>query len=207
MKEGAKVAGALAAGLALLAAVQSGGARAASADPGAVQIDGFDNALIETMKAGPALGLKGRYQKLAPVVARTFDIPTMIRFAVGADWPSIPAAQQQALTDAFQRLTIASYAHNFASYSGERFEVQPNVLTRGPDKVVQTRLLPAHDQPVLIGYRMRQSGGVWKVIDVYYNGSISQLTTRHADFAATLASGGAGALITHLNALVDKELK
>ena len=42
---------------------------------------------------------------------------------------------------------------------------------------------------------------------MFYNGSISQLTTRRADFSATLAHGGAAALIVHLNVLADRELK
>ena len=195
--------------LASLALVFVGGApaRAASADPAAAQIDAFDNGLIETMKAGKSLGLSGRYKKLEPVVARAFDIPTMIAFAVGPTWAQIPAAQREALTGAFNRLTVASYAKNFDSFSGERFVVNPTVVTRGPDKLVQTQIIAPGQAPVAINYRMRQSGGSWKVIDVYYNGAISQLTTRRADFSATLAHGGPAALITHLNALVDKEMK
>jgi phospholipid transport system substrate-binding protein len=79
-------------------------------------------------------------------------------------------------------------------------------VSRGIDKVVQTRLIPGHDQPVSLIYRMRESGGVWKIIDVYY-GSISQLTTRRSDFAGPVASGGAQALITHLNSLSDDLMK
>lgn len=194
------IAGALATGLASAPAV------AQSADPAAAQVDSFDTALVETMKAGKSLGVQGRFHKLEPVVARTFDIPTMIRFAVGSSWSTMTPAQQQALTAAFSRLTVASYAHNFSSYSGQRFQVQPNVVTRGPDKVVQTQLASPGDAPVSISYRMRQSGGAWKVIDVYY-GAISQLTTRRSDFAGPLASGGPSALVAHLNELVDKELK
>ena len=197
----------LAATLAALIAMADAPAMAASADPAAAQIDAFDGALLSAMKAGKAAGVQGRSRTLAPAVARAFDIPTMIRFAVGPSWSAIPAAQQQGLTDAFQRLTIASYAHNFDAFSGERFEVDPNVLTRGPDKVVQTKIYPSSGSPVTISYRMRQSGGTWKVIDVFYNGSISQLTTRRADFSATLAQGGAPALIAHLNQLADKQMK
>jgi phospholipid transport system substrate-binding protein len=182
-------------------------ARAPHADPAATQVDGFDSALIGAMKAGRAVGVQGRYRALAPAVSRAFDIPTMIRFAVGPSWSTIPAAQQQSLTEAFERLTVASYAHNFDSFSGERFEVDPNVVTRGPDKVVQSKIIPPGAAPVVIAYRMRQSGGAWKIIDVFYNGSISQLTTRRADFSATLAHGGAPALIAHLNALADKQLR
>ena len=197
----------IAAAMAGLVAVSAAPAGAASADPAAAQVDSFDAALLSAMKAGKAAGAQGRYRALAPAVARAFDIPTMIRFAVGPGWSAIPAAQQQSLADAFQRLTAASYAHNFDSFSGERFEVDPNVVTRGPDKVVTTKIFPAGGAPVVIAYRMRQSGGTWKIIDVFYNGSISQLTTRRADFSSTLASGGAAALIAHLNALADKQLK
>jgi phospholipid transport system substrate-binding protein len=116
------------------------------------------------------------------------------------------AADQQSLVSAFGRLTTAGYASNFKSYSGETFDVTPTPLTRGVDKVVQTKLTPSGGDPVSISYRMRQSGGTWKVIDVLY-GAISQLTTRRSDFAAPLAQGGASALVAHLNALVDKDLK
>ena len=60
---------------------------------------------------------------------------------------------------------------------------------------------------VTLNYRMRQAGDAWKVIDVYYNGSISQLTTQRSDFASSLASGGAKALIAKLDAQSEKLLK
>lgn len=175
-----------------------------AADPAASQIDGLDNALISTMKEGKALGYKGRYARLKPAVERALDLDAMTRFAVGPAWTSMSEAQHSELVQAFTRLTIASYAHNFESYSGQKFSVDPNVETRGPDKLVRTKLATGSGSPVAINYRMRESGGAWKVIDVYYNGAISQLTTRRSDFAATLASGGAKALVAHLNALADK---
>ena len=181
--------------------------RAARADPATGQIEAFDTALVDTMKAAKDLGVQGRYHRLEPAVARAFDFAAMTRIAVGPSWASIPTAQQQALIGAFERLTAASYAHNFNGYSGERIEVDPNVLTRGPDKVVTTHLISPGQAPVTIAYRMREAGGGWKIIDVFYNGAISQLTTRRSDFAATLAQGGAPALIAHLNALADKQLK
>ena len=58
-----------------------------------------------------------------------------------------------------------------------------------------------------LAYRMRDNGSGWKVIDVYYNGAISQLTTQRSDFAATLSSGGAKALVAKLDAQTEKLLK
>ncbi len=191
--------------LAAALAVQTPAAIAAPADPAAARIDSFDQALIETLKQGPALGPKGRYRKLAPVIESTFDMPVMTRFAVGSAWTTLSPADQQALIKAFTRLSVASYAHNFDHFDGERFDIDPTVQTRGVDKIVQTHLTPGHGAPVGLTYRMRNSGGTWKIIDVYY-GAISQLTTRRSDFAAPLAAGGAKGLLAHLDSLADKLL-
>jgi phospholipid transport system substrate-binding protein len=178
----------------------------AASDPAASQVDSLDTALIDTMKQGPSLGVKGRYHKLEPVVQRTFDLPKMTQYAVGASWKTFTPAQQSAAIEAFGKLTVASYAHNFSSWSGEKITLDDNVQTRGPDKIVATHLIRTHDAPINLTYRMQQSGGVWKIIDVY-TGSISQLTTRRSDFASSLASGGAQGLISHLNTLVDNQMK
>jgi phospholipid transport system substrate-binding protein len=180
-------------------------ARAASSDPAAQRIDAFDSALIGVMKQGPALGPKGRYRKLEPVVEDAFDLPLMTRFAIGPSWTGMSDADHQSLIRAFARLTTASYAHNFDSFEGERFDVD-QVQTRGPDKIVQAHLLvPGHATVALI-YRMRESGGGWKIVDVYYDG-ISQLTTRRSDFAGPLAAGGAKGLTAHLDEASAKLLQ
>jgi phospholipid transport system substrate-binding protein len=179
---------------------------AAPTDPAAVRVDTFDHALIEVMKGGAALGVKGRAHRIGPAVDAAFDLETMTRFAVGPKWAAMTAPQRQALTAAFGRLTVASYAHNFDSYGGERFDLDPTVQVRGPDHIVQCKLIPPHDKPVSLLYRMRQTAGGWKIIDVYYDG-VSQLTTRRADFAQPLATGGAAGLLSHLDALTEKMLK
>ncbi len=178
----------------------------AAADPAAAQIERFDAALSTIMRDGASLGVKGRARELTPTVEAVFDLPVMTRFAVGPTWAGMSDADHQALTEAFKRLVIANYAHNFDS-EGTRFDVAANVETRGPDKLVQCKIIPAHTDPASVLYRMREDGGTWKVIDVYYNNSISELTTKRADFASSLASGGAKALIAHIDAQVDKQIR
>ena len=175
----------------------------AANDPGAARIEAFDAQLTGVMKEGPTLGAKGRYRRLDPVVQDAFDLSLMTRFAVGPAWASMSDADHQALVRAFGRLTVANYAHNFDRYDGERFEVSPTVQTRGPDKIVQSRLVPKDHAPVNLVYRMRQSDWAWKIVDVYYDG-VSQLTTRRSDFAGPAAAGGAKALLTHLELASSK---
>jgi phospholipid transport system substrate-binding protein len=177
----------------------------AAGDPVA-QIEALDHALLESMRAGPAMNPSDRYQLLAPAIERAFDLPAMTAFAVGGAWSTFTPGEQQATISAFTRLTVSSYAHNFRTFAGERFEVDPTVADRGPDKIVQSQLKLPHDVPVSLVYRMRESGGSWRIIDVYY-GAISQLTTRRSDFATSLTAGGASTLITHLNSLSDDLMK
>ncbi|HEY3814245.1 MAG TPA: ABC transporter substrate-binding protein [Caulobacteraceae bacterium] len=176
----------------------------AASDPAASTIESLDAHTLAIMKEGQ--GFRGRYAKLKPVLEQALDLPAMTRFAVGPTWASMSEAQHQALITAFTRMTVSLYAHNFAGYDGQKFEVGA-VQTRGPDKLVLTKIIPANGKAVDLTYRMRQSGSTWKVIDVFYQGTISDLTTRRSDFAATLAKGGEPALVEHLNALSDKLAK
>ena len=114
--------------------------------------------------------------------------------------------QQTAVIAAFTRFTVANYAHNFRDFDGQKFEMDDNVLTRGQDKIVRTRVIPAHDVPVSLLYRMHEVAGSWKILDVYSNG-VSELALRRSDFAAAIASGGAPVLIAHLNKASDGLMK
>ena len=137
---------------------------------------------------------------------RPFALPLVTRLAVGPDWAKFPPDQQKAVITAFTRFTVANYAHNFNDYDGQKFEIEDNVLTRGEDKIVRTRIIPTHDTPVSLLYRMHQVDGTWRIVDVYSNG-VSELAQRRTDFAAALAAGGPPELISHLNKASDLLLK
>ena len=75
------------------------------------------------------------------------------------------------------------------------------VEVRGVDKLVRTTLTSPGSPVEELNYRLRETGGQWKIIDVYYKNAISQLATRRSDFAGVVNKGGAPALIAHLNQL------
>src|SRR5438552_1694795 len=81
-----------------------------STDPAATRINSFYDSLLGTMKQADQLGLKGRYDKLAPVVAKTYDLASMSKMAVGQSWSTLPPQQQASIVNAFTRMTTATYA-------------------------------------------------------------------------------------------------
>ena len=162
--------------------------------------------LIQTMQQAKELGVKGRFERLAPVLADTYDVPSMSRTAVGQSWDTLAPAQQASIIDAFTRMMVANYANQFDGFSGERFEVLQTIDKAPADKLVKTRLVQANGKAVALDYLMRNSGKGWKVVDVYLDGTISELASRRAEFGAILKSGGPDALIVSLRRQGDKLL-
>lgn len=167
-------------------------------DPAVAQVRTLTSSLLKSMRAGRSESMGERYRKLEPVIERTFAMPLMTRLSVGPNWAQFPQPQQQALVAAFSRYTIASYAHNFRSYDGQRFAIGDEVVHRGPEEVVRASIVRTNDSPANLLYLTVVVNGSWRIVDVYYNG-ISQLALHRADFASAIGSGGAPVLIAHLN--------
>ena len=151
--------------------------------------------LIQTMQQAKQLGVKGRYELSAPVLSNTYDIPSMSRTAVGQSWSALDPGQQAGIIDAFTRMMVANYANQFDGFSGERFEIVQTIDRAPADKLVKTHLIQANGKVVALDYLMRNTGGEWKVVDVYLDGTISELANRRAEFSAILKAGGPTALI------------
>ena len=176
-------------------------------DPAGARVGTLYNALLQTMKQAKQLGVKGRYDKLAPVLAKTYDLPLMSRIAVGPNWDALSTSQKQSIVNAFTRMTIATYANRFDGFSGETLEVLQTVDQPRGDKLVKTRIVQSDGKVLALNYLVRNTGSDWRVIDVYLNGTISELASRRAEFGAILKSGGPDALIASLNKQGDKLLK
>jgi phospholipid transport system substrate-binding protein len=190
---------------AALLAVAPLAVRGQSDDP-AARVNAFYGALLDTMKQAKALGPRGRYDKLFPIVAKTFDVPSMTRIASGPGWQAATAAQQAALVDAFSRMMTATYAARFDDFTGETFEVTPAVDQAPGSKLVRTRLVQSNGKPVTLNYLMHGGADGWKIADVYLDGTISELAARRAEFASVMKSGGPDALVALLRQRADKLL-
>src|ERR1700686_4604163 len=86
-------------------------------------IRSFYSTLLATMKSGATLGIKGRYDQMAPAIRQDFDLLYMARRAVGPAWRELSDDQKKQVGDAFARYMIATYADNFDGYSGEMAKV------------------------------------------------------------------------------------
>jgi phospholipid transport system substrate-binding protein len=164
-------------------------------------------ALEQVMKDGPALGFDGRTRQLAPVIEQAYDLPTMTRAAVGAQAARLKPEQMDRLVQAFTHYTIATYARQFASYDGERFETATPSPAHGGGMLVPTRIVPATGQPASLTYLMRETPQGWRIEDVLLDGTVSQLAVRRAEFRGVLMLKGPDALVDMLESRAAEQAK
>ncbi len=162
-------------------------------------VTALNNALLAAMKAGEAVPFDQRYQALAPVIDRVFNLDAVLAASVGLSWQNIPYAQKTSLAAAFRRYTVSSYVANFNSFNGQSFEILPGTRVVGNGEVVvRTRLIRQDKSPVELDYVLRSGPAGWQVVDVLTDGTISRVAVQRSDFQQLLQSGGVAALTAGL---------
>lgn len=165
----------------------------------------FYTTLVETMKEGPKLGFDGRYKKLEPAVTKTFNLGGMARLAVGPAWLKASPEQREAMAKAFSDFSVATYASRFKKFDNETFTVTGEKQMPDGSTIVETKLTPDGEAPVILNYMVRKDEtGAPRIMDVYLDASISELATRRADFSAVIKRDGMDALIASLKDKVKK---
>jgi phospholipid transport system substrate-binding protein len=172
--------------------------RGQATDPSAT-VKSLCDAVLAGMKQGPALNFAARKAFLGPEIRRDLNLDFMTRIVVGPAWRSLSPTDHQQLEDAFSDYSIATYAERFKSYSGERFVVDPTADPQpSGDCIVHTKLYTGSPDPVQLDYLLRKSGDQWRIIDVYLNGTISEMAARRSEYSTVLRDGGAPALVALL---------
>src|ERR1700722_9881241 len=85
------------------------------------------DALVAVMHAGRATPFQQRFDQLAPIVEKAFNLQTILQVSVGPFWAMLPPDETTMLEAAFRQYTIASYVNSFDNYNGQRFEVSPQL--------------------------------------------------------------------------------
>ena len=163
-------------------------------------IEHFYGALDASMKAGDSLDFEQRRAQLAPAVDAAFDLPLMAAKVLGRHWRALPVADQKRWIAAFSGLTLKTYAEQFDENSGLVFEVGAVQAAPGGTALVRTKLKRANDAPVAIDYRLRPAGASWRIMDIFLNGTVSELALRRSEYSSVLERDGFEKLVTTLQA-------
>ena len=188
--------------LIILSVLGSGDLAAQEVRPRAV-VASFQDTLLSTMKEAESLGFKGRYQRLLPAMEKAFDLEQMTRIVAGGNWAKMHTTEQMQVVDLFRQFSVSTYASAFSDYGGERFEIGDELTQPGIGTIVETRLVLKAEPPIKLNYLLRETPAGWKIMDVYLDGTISELARRRGEFASIIHNQG----LTGLIALLKKKNK
>lgn len=174
-------------GLALPASAQGAG-------PEAV-IRTFSDRLLDSMKGGAKLGFKGRADKMRPAVADAYDMASMTRSTLGTAAAKLTPEEAATLAKVYSAFSVATYAAQFNEWNGERFDVGEQRPSTGGTVIVPSWLVPKSGDPTQIDYVMRQDQGQWRIIDVLFEGTVSQVAVRRSEFGSIFRAKGFSGLI------------
>ncbi len=151
--------------------------------------------LLDVMQNADTLGFSGRYAKLQPVMTGLYDFTLMSRVAVGGYWKELDEKNRTRLIDAFQRMSIATYAARFDGYSGEKFKIVSDEESVRNTVLVKTDLIKLDGSPVALNYLLRPTDGNWRIIDVFLDARFSELARLRADYTAMIQREGFDRLV------------
>ena len=160
--------------------------------------------MLAVMKESDALGYAGRYERLEPIVHSQFDLPFMAAKSVGRYWKTASQEEQDKLVKTFSRFSVANYAGRFDGWSGQSFETLGVDSSARGTMLVRTMLLNPSGDDIQLYYRLRNgTDGRWKIIDVYLNGTVSELALRRSEYSSLIEREGFEALLIALTERIE----
>jgi phospholipid transport system substrate-binding protein len=192
-------------GAALLFCLWAPMASAAQANNATTSIESLHEALLDVMRNATELKYDGRTEKLTPVIPAHFDLAFMAQKAIGRrSWRAASEEEQKLYLETFTRFMVANYAGRFDGFSGQSFQTVGEEPARSETLMVKTQLLDPGQENIELNYRMRKVGEEWKIIDVYMDGTVSELALRRSEFAAVVKRDGFDGLIQALDKKIAK---
>jgi phospholipid transport system substrate-binding protein len=181
-----------------------------AATPDAAQatatVDSLHATMLDVMKNGASLGFDGRLAKLQPAIAERYDFEFIAEKSVGSAWKDLDADARAKLIDAMARLAGATYAARMSSFAGERFETLGSQPAAQSTLVVRTQIVEGTGKITSLDYRLRNDAtGAPRIVDVFFNGTVSELAMRRSEYTALLKKGGLPVLLDALEKKIAEQ--
>lgn len=140
-----------------------------------------------------------RLEGMSKLLFKVADVPLIARIVLGKHWRSATEQQRSAYLDAFRVYALDSLAYRFARLGGEvGFKALGRCVEDGDDALIATEAtMSTRPQPVRIDWRVRDTAGQYKLIDVAVEG-VSMVVSNRSEFDAVVGRQGLDALIAQI---------
>jgi phospholipid transport system substrate-binding protein len=169
-------------------------------------VTGTSEAVIAVLKER-GLSSAEKRRRIEDVVLKSVDFDTLSKLTMARNWAKLSAAQQEEFRREFREHLSATYGRRIDDYRNETVDVLGTREESRGDQTVKTRInRGGGTADVLVDYRLRQTGGQWKIIDVVIEG-VSLVANFRSQFQDLMAHGGAEHLLAVLRQKTTEEEK
>jgi phospholipid transport system substrate-binding protein len=187
----------------LVSTTLAGPARAGRAEVEAF-VEDLGNKVVTLLKSGDLATFSEREAAFRDILIEDFDIGAISRAALGPSWRDLSSDGITAYQDAFTDFVVRVYAVRFRGYSGESFNVTDVADWYDGDFAVRTEIEFSNASvPINLDFIVREYDGIYKIIDVYVEGT-SMLITQRSEFSAVIDRYGLEGLLDELRARAGK---
>lgn len=134
------------------------------------------------------MSLAEQRQSFRGLLRDSFDLNTIGRFALGHYWRAATPAQRSEYQRLFETMVVEVYSDRFSSYNGQQMKTGAVKVVSDTDAVVSSQILGS-GEPVNVDWRVRKTGGKYKVVDIVVEG-VSMAVTQRSEFASVIGNGG-----------------
>lgn len=118
------------------------------------------------------------------------DVPRVTNFVLGKYARTITPDQKARFSSAFRTYAEGVYQNRLGDYHGENLKVTGSVVRKPGDVIVNTVVAGGQvSQPLPVAWRVLNTGGAWKVVDVQVSG-VWLAITQQQDFVSTIDNAG-----------------
>lgn len=130
-----------------------------------------------------------REKRVREILKSNFDVKTIGKFALGTHWKTASEAQRAEYMNLFEDMIVQTYTTRFEDYSGQQLKVSNSIAAGEKDFIVSSQVVQKDGPPVNLDWRVRNTGGALRIVDVVVEG-VSMSVTQRSDFSAVIQRNG-----------------
>lgn len=184
------------AALLLPAAEAPAATEAAAAAPARAVIQDTVNEVLAIL-GNKDLDVSARRKQLEGLAEQRFDFETMAKLVLKRNWRRFDKDQRTDFVAAFRDYLSRSYGSRIDRYDQEKVDIHGDRVEPRGDVTVLTVIRGGNADGIEVNYRLRDRGGVWRIIDVQIEG-VSLIANFRSQFADVLSNGGPDELLRRL---------
>lgn len=172
--------------------------------PGAVRadtpsqvVDGLASQVVAVLKDA-ALSSAQKRERIEQIAYGAIDFTTLSKLVLARNYAKFSPEQRSQFEAEFKRHLSMTYGRNIDSYQNEKVQITgERPESRGDVTVISKILRGSASENISVDYRLRQTDGQWKIIDVIIEG-VSLVSNFRSQFQDIVAQGGPQKLLTLL---------